>query len=60
MGKFSEDTFYEIYQKVEDKGIRNRFDEQLKKMSLQEKHKHKTYVERWEYAFMKVTQSISK
>ena len=42
MGKYNEDTFYEIYQKVENKGIRNRFDDQLKKMSLQEKHKHKT------------------
>jgi len=54
-----EDTFYEIYQTVEKKGIRSKFDKQLDKMSLQEKHKYKTPVERWEYALMRVTQSKS-
>tara|TARA_R110001592_G_scaffold362208_1_gene675354 strand:+ start:2269 stop:2448 length:180 start_codon:yes stop_codon:yes gene_type:complete len=55
-----EDTFYEIYHKVEEKGIKDKFDKQLEKMSLQKKHKYKTVVERWEYALMRVTQSISK
>jgi len=55
-----EDTFYEIYQTVEEKGIKEKFDKQLHKMSQQEKHKYLTPVERWEYAFMRVTQSIDK
>ena len=41
-----EDTFYEIYHKVEEKGIKDKFDKQLEKMSLQKKHKYKTVVER--------------
>ena len=54
MSKQTEDTFYEIHQEVEQKGLRKKFDKQLKKMSNQSKHNHKTVSERWEYALRKI------
>jgi hypothetical protein len=53
MSKQTEDTMYEIYQLVESGGLRIRFDNQVKKMKSQEKHKWKTMCEVWEYAYNK-------
>jgi len=54
VSKQTEDTLYEIHQKVERLGIRKIFDKQLRKMANQKKHQHKTACERWEYAFIKI------
>ena len=54
MTKQSEDTLFEVYTKVDSEGIRKEFDNQLKKMSGQDKHKWKDMCERWEYAYNKV------
>ena len=49
-----EDFFYEIYQDVSDRGISDEFYKQLDKMKFQDKHKHKTVKEQWEYAYEKL------
>ena len=54
MSRQEEDTLMEVYLKVKKKGIRKKFDKQLKKMSTQEKHKWKTPAEKWEYALLRV------
>ncbi len=58
MGHY-EDAYYEIYNKVKQKGIREEFDNQLKKMEMQDKHKYKSTKERWEYAYNRITSSLS-
>ena len=55
MTKNQEDTMFEIYQKLEQNGLRKKFDKQLKRMSTQGKHKYIDLCERWEYAYDKVT-----
>jgi len=54
MSKQIEDTLYEIHQEVEKKGLRKKFNEQLRKMANQTKHKYKTACERWEYALIRI------
>ena len=54
MSKWEEDTLYAIYNEVEQKGLREKFDKQLKKMRTQSKHKFKTACERQEYALKKI------
>ena len=54
MSSQEEDTMYRIYEEVEKKKLRKKFDKQLKKMSTQPKHKYKTSCESWEYAFNKI------
>ena len=49
-----EDTLWFIYEEVEKKGLRRKFDKQLKKMETQEKHRHKDVCEMWEYAFKRI------
>ena len=49
-----EDTLWFIYEEVEKKGLRRKFDKQLKKMDTQEKHKHKEVCELWEYALKRI------
>ena len=49
-----EDEMMFIYNEVKEKGLQEKFDEQLAKMRTQDKHKHKTANERWEYALNKV------
>ena len=49
-----EDTLWFIYEEVEKKGLRRKFDKQVKKMETQEKHQHKEVCEMWEYAFKKI------
>ena len=55
-----EDQLMEIYLEVEKRGIKNKFEEQCKKMQSQEKHKHKTVAEKWEYALYRVRGGVSK
>ena len=54
MSKWEEDTLYEIYNEVEQKGLRKKFDKQLRKMQTQTKHDRKTASEKWEYALDKI------
>ena len=49
-----EDTLWFIYEEIEKKGLRKKFDKQVKKMDTQEKHKHKDVCEIWEYALKKI------
>ena len=58
MGHY-EDAYYEIYNKVTEKGIKDKFDNQLKKMESQDKHKYKSTKERWEYVYTRITSSSS-
>ena len=54
MSHQSEDTMYEIHTALTESKLWDVFNEQMKKMQTQDKHKYKTPVERWEYAFNKV------
>ncbi len=54
MSKQTEDTLFEIHQEIEKKGLRKKFDKQLKKMSNQRKHNYKTVCESWEYALQRI------
>ena len=54
MSKWEEDTLYNIYTEVEAKGLRKKFDIQMKKMIKQSKHKFKTVCEKQEYALNKI------
>ena len=54
MSRQSEDTMYEIHTALTESKLWDVFNEQMKKMQTQDKHKYKTPVERWEYAFNKV------
>ena len=49
-----EDTLWFIYEEVEKKGLRKKFDKQVKKMETQKKHKYKDPKQIWEYALNKV------
>jgi len=57
MGHY-EDRFFEIYEDIQVKNLKEDFDKQLVKMSKQEKHRFKNQKERWEYAHARVTGSI--
>jgi hypothetical protein len=50
----SEDVLVEVYYEVENSGMRVEFDNQLNKMSCQDKHKFKNVNERWEYALYRI------
>tara|TARA_B110000240_G_C13164009_1_gene310639 strand:+ start:200 stop:370 length:171 start_codon:yes stop_codon:yes gene_type:complete len=54
MSKQTEDTMYEIYKEIESKGLRKKFNEQMKKMLKQPKHKWKTVCEKQEYALKRI------
>ena len=58
MGHY-EDAFYEIHDDIHEKGLKPQFNAQLQKMLNQDKHKHKTTKEMWEYAHHKVTSSLT-
>jgi hypothetical protein len=59
MGHY-EDFWYEITESINSKGLKKQFDDQLEKMSHQEKHKYKDTRDRWTYAHNKVTKLYSK
>ena len=50
----SEDVLVEVYYEVENSRMRVEFDNQLNKMSRQDKHKFKNVCERWEYALYRI------
>jgi len=54
MTRQTEDTMHEIYEEVEKKGLRKKFNKQLKKMETQKKHEYKNVPERWEYALQRI------
>ena len=58
MGHY-EDAFFEIHSSIEEKGLQNEFQSQIQKMLTQDKHKHKSTKEMWEYAHHKVTSSLT-
>ena len=49
-----EDEMMFIYQEVKTKGLQEKFDKQIAKMLNQDKHKHKTANERWDYALRRI------
>ena len=49
-----EDEIMFIYQEVKAKGLQEKFDKQIAKMLNQDKHKHKTANERWDYALRRI------
>ena len=49
-----EDTIMDIYNEVREKGLQEKFDNQIAKMLKQDKHKHKTANERWNYALKRI------
>ena len=49
-----EDEIMFIYQEVKEKGLQEKFDKQIAKMLKQDKHKHKTANERWDYALRRI------
>ena len=49
-----EDEIMFIYNEVKEKGLQEKFDKQITKMLNQDKHKHKTANERWDYALRRV------
>ena len=49
-----EDEMMFIYNEVKEKGLQEKFDNQIKKMLNQDKHQHKTANERWEYALKRI------
>ena len=53
MGHY-EDEFIEIYNAIENHGLRKEYDTQIEKMRSQGKHKHKEIKERMRYACDKV------
>ena len=54
MSRQSEDTMYEIHTALTESKLWDAFNIQIKKMQTQNKHKWKTPVEKWEYAYNKV------
>tara|TARA_R100000030_G_scaffold96483_1_gene84660 strand:- start:262 stop:456 length:195 start_codon:yes stop_codon:yes gene_type:complete len=49
-----EDSMMDMFNEVRDKGLQEKFDKQLAKMRMQDKHKHKTANERWDYALKRI------
>ena len=54
MSRQEEDTLMEIYLEVEKKGLRERFDKQLKKMNNEDKLHYKSMTEKYEYALRRI------
>ena len=55
-----EDLYWDINKEIGELGLQKEFDRQLKKMSKQDKHKHKDIRDRWEYAKNKVINNRTK
>jgi ABC-type amino acid transport substrate-binding protein len=50
----SENRLMEVYIEVEENGLREKFDRQVKKMKEQDKHKYKSIADKWEYALYRI------
>lgn len=50
-----ENYIIEIYSELEEKNLVEEFEAQVQKMKYQEKHRHKTMFEIYEYAHARVT-----
>ena len=59
MGHY-EDFWYDIHDSIEKHGLKKEFDQQLNKMSTQDKHQYKDSRERWDYAHKKVIKLSKK
>lgn len=59
MGQY-EDLFYEIYDEVKNNNLSDEFNIQLSKMEFQDKHRHKSVKEKWEYALNRIKDNIQK
>lgn len=59
MGQY-EDLFYEIYDEVKNSNLSDEFNMQLSKMEFQDKHRHKSVKEKWEYALNRIKENIQK
>tara|TARA_R100000908_G_scaffold64518_2_gene48782 strand:- start:2258 stop:2455 length:198 start_codon:yes stop_codon:yes gene_type:complete len=55
-----EDLWYEIHDSIEREGLTKEFEEQLKKMTNQDKHKHLDTRDKWSYACTKVINNKRK
>ena len=60
MTSIQEDIIMEIYNEVDNRGMRKKFDNQIKKMKGQEKNKFKNVAEKWEYALYRIKGGESK
>ena len=49
-----EDFWWDTHNELKKLGLQKKFDKQIKKMQTQNKHKWKTPVEKWEYAYNKI------
>tara|TARA_B110000444_G_scaffold192326_1_gene182213 strand:+ start:283 stop:489 length:207 start_codon:yes stop_codon:yes gene_type:complete len=56
MGNY-EDLFWEVDEKLSELGLKEEFENQLLKMKAQDKHKYKSFKDKYEYAFDKVIKS---
>ena len=45
-----EDFWYEITESINNRGLKEEFDTQLKKMQYQDKHRYKNTRDKWDYA----------
>ena len=54
MSSHQEDTMSEIHTALTESKLWDAFNTQIKKMQFQDKHKWKTPVEKWEYAYNKI------
>jgi hypothetical protein len=57
---YAEDRLNDVFEEVQSLNVKNKFDEQLKKMQYQDKHKYKRPHEKWEYALYRVKGGESK
>jgi len=59
MGMY-EDSFYEVFNKIESLGLREEYDTQMKKMQQQDKHKWLDTKSRMQYCCDKVVERSKK
>lgn len=57
---YQEDYLHEMYNIIENEGLRGKFENQCRKMEGQEKHKYKSVCEKWEYALYRIKGGASK
>ena len=55
-----EDFWWNITESIKNKGLKKEFDNQLKKMDNQDKHRYKDIRAKWDYAYHKVVSNKEK